>query len=104
MAMNGGDGNTTPQGKTSRNAIGGGSGSGAIGWSGNSNKNREEEVDELSKKPKGYLIEQIYKKPGWARMFGREDSNGYTNDETDVFRKRLGRMKPKELAEILLRL
>ncbi len=105
MAMNGGDGNTTPQGKTPRSAIGWGSGSGAIGWgSSSSNNNKEEELDELSKKGKGYLIEQIYKKPGWARMFGREDANGYTNDETEIFRKRLGRMKPKELAEILLRL
>ena len=92
----GGDSDSTPQEQNPRLALGWGSSSSA--------KTKETELDDLSKKSKGYLIEQIYKKPGWARMFGREDANGYTNDETDLFRKRLGRMTSKELAEILLRL
>ena len=92
----GGDSDSTPQEQNPRLALGWGSSS--------STKTKETELEDLSKKSKGYLIEQIYKKPGWARMFGREDANGYTNDETDIFRKRLGRMTSKELAEILLQL
>ena len=78
----------------------------ALGWSGGSSSSSsggglgasgpaqegEEEADELAKKGKGYLVEEIYKQPGWARMFGREDSRGYTTDETHEFRKKLGKM------------
>ena len=37
-------------------------------------------------------------------MFGREDSRGYTTDETTEFRKKLSKMSPKDLAEVLTKL
>ena len=63
-----------------------------------------ESFEDLSKRGKGYLVEEIYKQPGWARMFGREDSRGYTTDETTEFRKKLSKMSPKDLAEVLTKL
>ena len=64
----------------------------------------DESYEDLSKRGKGYLVEEIYKQPGWARMFGREDSRGYTTDQTTEFRKKLGKMSPKDLADVLTKL
>ncbi len=50
----GGDSDSTPQEQNPRLALGWGSSSSA--------KTKETELDDLSKKSKGYLIEQIYKK------------------------------------------
>jgi hypothetical protein len=71
---------------------------------GNSRSRVVESEDELAKKGKGYLVEEIYKEPGWAHLFGREDSNGYTNDDVTMFRKKLGKMSQRDLAKILVQL
>ena len=42
----------------------------------------QEEIDRLSKKGKGFLVEELYRKPGWRRVFNQEDSNGYSNDQS----------------------
>jgi len=92
---------------------GGGDGSyPSIGWGGSSSSSLgngasssdDPEVDELSQKGKGYLVEEIYKQPGWANFFGREDSRGYTTDETTMFRKQLGKMSQRDLAKVLINL
>jgi hypothetical protein len=62
------------------------------------------ELEELSQKGKGYLVEEIYRQPGWARAFDREDSRGYTTDDTNVFRRKLSKMSPHDLAEVLINL
>ena len=81
----------------------------SIGWTGssslgNGSYDSTDEVDELAKKGKGYLVEEIYKRPGWAHLFGREDSKGYTTDDVTLFRKRLGQMSQRDLAKVLVSL
>ena len=90
----------------------------SIGWGGSSSSagdghsglgngkssNIDMDVDELAKKGKGYLVEEIYKRPGWAHLFGREDSKGYTTDDVTLFRKRLGKMSQRDLAKVLVQL
>ena len=77
---------------------------GAIGSSSSSSSGHDADVEELSKRNKGYLVEEIYKQPGWAKMFGREDERGYSTGETAEFRKRLSKMSSHDLAEVLTRL
>lgn len=84
-----------------------------VGWGGSSssggpspigNGSTDDDIDELAKRGKGYLVEEIYKRPGWAHMFGREDANGYTTDDVTMFRKKLGKMSPRDLAKVLVSL
>lgn len=101
-ALNAKPGDAPPETGDTPPAIEGGGGYGFLGnGSSSSSSGVNEEEDELSKKSKGYLVEEIYKQPGWARMFGREDARGYTSGETAEFRKKLGKMSSKELAETL---
>lgn len=83
---------------------GGSSGSGDNPRIGNRSSRVVEDVDELAKRGKGYLVEEIYKEPGWAHLFGREDSNGYTTDDVTMFRKKLSKMSQRDLAKILVQL
>ena len=50
---------------------------------------QEQKVNELAGRGKGWLIEQIYSKPGWMEMFGVVDGRGYRNGQTAEFRKKL---------------
>ena len=113
-ALNGGGGSEPPDEEGERYPpIGSGGSSSSGGGSsnrgqpagiGNGSSSTDEDVDELAKKGKGFLVEEIYKKPGWANLFGREDANGYTNDDVTMFRKKLGKMSPRDLAKVLVSL
>jgi len=63
-----------------------------------------DEVERLSKKGKGFLVEELYKTNGWRRVFEQEDAKGYANDESALFRKKLGQMSKRDLAEVLVKL
>ena len=65
---------------------------------------QEQKVNELAGRGKGWLIEQIYSKPGWMEMFGVVDGRGYRNGQTAEFRKKLGGMSTHELAKVLMAL
>ena len=65
---------------------------------------QEQKINELAARGKGWLIEQIYSKPGWMEMFGVSDARGYRSTETAEFRKKLGGMSTHELAKILMAL
>ena len=65
---------------------------------------QEQRVNEFAGRGKGWLIEQIYSKPGWMEMFGVVDERGYRNGQTTEFRKKLGGMSTHELAKILMAL
>ena len=78
---------------------------GALGNGASSSSNpREEEVERLSKKSKTALMEEIYKKPGWASLFGRTDSKGYTKDDKGTWRQKMRDMSQRDLAEVLVQL
>ena len=64
----------------------------------------EQKINELAAKGKGWLIEQIYTKPGWMQMFGVADERGYRGSQTAEFRKKLGGMSNHELAKVLMAL
>ena len=64
----------------------------------------QEEIDRLSKKGKGFLVEELYRKPGWRKVFNQEDANGYSNDESSLFRKKLLQMSQRDLSEELVKL
>ena len=103
-ALNGGEGEP-PDDNGGYAPIGYGGSSSSSSSSGRiRNGETEEDFDDLSKKGKGYLVEEIYKNKGWAHMFGREDANGYTNDDISMFRKRLTKMNQKDLAKVLIKL
>ena len=94
-----------PIGSGGSSSSGGGSSNrGQPAGIGNGSSSTDEDVDELAKKGKGFLVEEIYKKPGWANLFGREDAKGYTNDDVTMFRKKLGKMSPRDLAKVLVSL
>lgn len=80
-------------------ALGGPESYGALG-----NGGHAEEVERLAKKTKGGLMEEIYQQPGWARLFGRTDSRGYTNDDKNEWRQKMRDMSNHDLAEILVKL
>jgi len=65
---------------------------------------QEQRINELAGRGKGWLIEQIYSKPGWMEMFGVVDERGYRSSQTTEFRKKLGGMSAHELAKVLLAL
>ena len=65
---------------------------------------QEQRVNELAGRGKGWLIEQIYSKPGWMEMFGVVDERGYRNGQTAEFRRKLIGMSTHELAKILMAL
>jgi hypothetical protein len=65
---------------------------------------QEQRVNELAGRGKGWLIEQIYSKPGWMEMFGVVDERGYRNGQTAEFRRKLGSMSTNELAKVLMAL
>ena len=65
---------------------------------------QEQRINELAGRGKGWLIEQIYSKPGWLQMFGLADEKGYRGNQTAEFRKKLGGMATHELAKILVAL
>jgi hypothetical protein len=93
-------------------ALGDGSSPGALGYGGSSSSSsssssgggHEEEVKKLSKKSKTALMEEIYKQPGWAHLFGRTDSRGYTKDDKGEWRKKMKDMSQEDLAKILVEL
>jgi hypothetical protein len=56
-------------------------------------------------KNRGALVEQIYKRPGWARAMGVENSRGYSSeDQSRILRQKLKQMSRRELARILIHL
>ena len=57
--------------------------------------------EDYSQKPKGFLVEEIYKRPRWAEFMGRTDSKGYHKADTGEFRKKLLKLSNKEPAEVL---
>jgi len=63
-----------------------------------------DEVERLSKKGKGFLVEELYRTKGWRKVFEQEDARGYANDESALFRKKLGQMSKRDLAEVLVKL
>jgi len=63
-----------------------------------------DEVERLSKKGKGFLVEELYRTEGWRKVFQQEDAKGYANDESVLFRKQLGKMSKRDLAEVLVKL
>jgi len=63
-----------------------------------------DEIERLSKKGKGFLVEELYKTKGWREVFEQEDARGYANDESALFRKKLGQMSKRDLAEVLVKL
>jgi len=63
-----------------------------------------DEVERLSRKGKGFLVEELYKTKGWREVFEQEDARGYANDESALFRKKLGQMSKRDLAEVLVKL
>ena len=65
---------------------------------------QEQRVNELAGRGKGWLIEQIYSKPGWMEMFGVVDERGYRNGQTAEFRRKLIGMSTHELAKVLMAL
>ncbi len=65
---------------------------------------QEQRINELASRGKGWLIEQIYSKPGWMEMFGVSDERGYRSNQTAEFRKKLGGMSSHELAKVLMAL
>ena len=65
---------------------------------------QERRTNELASRGKGWLIEQIYSKPGWMGMFGISDERGYRSNQTAEFRKKLGGMSTHELAKVLIAL
>ncbi len=65
---------------------------------------QEQRINELAGRGKGWLIEQIYSKPGWMSMFGVVDERGYRSNQTSEFRKKLGSMSTHELARVLMAL
>jgi hypothetical protein len=65
---------------------------------------QEQRINELASRGKGWLIEQIYSKPGWMQMFGVVDERGYRSNQTSEFRKKLGGMSSHELAKVLMAL
>jgi hypothetical protein len=75
------------------------------GGSGSSSGSHEEEVKRLaSKSTKTGLMEEIYQKPGWAHLFGRTDSRGYTKDDKNEWRKKMRDMSKEDLAKVLIEL
>ena len=65
-------------------------------------------VDEWLKfsKNKGTLVEEIYKRPGWQKLLGVAHmySSKESPNKTGEFRKHLLKLKPTDLAEILITL
>jgi len=55
-------------------------------------------------KSKGFLVEQIYLRPGWGKLLGVADAKGFHTEDTQHFRKRLLKMTPAELAGTLVHL
>ena len=49
-------------------------------------------------------MEDIYRQPGWAHLFGRTDSRGYTKDDKNEWRQKMRDMSNHDLAEILVQL
>ena len=49
-------------------------------------------------------MEEIYQKPGWAHLFGRTDSQGYTKDDKNEWRKKMRDMSKEDLAKVLIEL
>ena len=65
---------------------------------------QEQRINEFAGRGKGWLIEQIYSKPGWMEMFGVSDARGYRSNQTGEFRKKSGGVSTHELAKILMAL
>jgi len=65
---------------------------------------QEQRINELAGKGKGWLIEQIYSKPGWLEALGLSNERGYRSTETADFRKKLAAMSTHELGKILVAL
>ena len=101
-------GGTQSDGSSGAPALGDGSSHEALGYGGSSSSSsggsHEEEVKKLSKKSKTALMEEIYTKPGWAHLFGRTDSRGYTKDDKGEWRKKMKDMSQEDLAKILVEL
>ena len=56
-------------------------------------------------KSKGALVEEIYKRPGWAAAMGVQNSKGYSSDnQSEILRNKLKKMDRMELARILIHL
>jgi hypothetical protein len=55
-------------------------------------------------KSKGFLVEQIYQRPGWGKVLGVVNAQGYHTNDTQALRKKLMHMSAHDLAEILVRL
>ena len=65
------------------------------------------DVDEwlANVKSKGALVEEIYKRPGWAAAMGVQNSKGYSSDnQSEILRNKLKKMDRAELARILIHL
>jgi hypothetical protein len=56
-------------------------------------------------KNRGALVEEIYKRPGWAAAMGVQNSKGYSSyNQSEILRNKLKKMDRAELARILIHL
>jgi hypothetical protein len=73
--------------------------------SSSSSSSKTKAADYMKQYPnKGSLVEEIYKRPGWGRLMGVAEENGYHSSDTGAFRIRLSKMSKKDLAEVLVSL
>ena len=93
------------QAEQETSALGYGSSAAALGNGGGASSSSDEpEVERLAKKTKTALMEEIYKQPGWANLFGMTDSRGYTKEDKGGWRRKMRDMSQHDLAEILVKL
>ena len=55
-------------------------------------------------KSKGFLVDQIYLRPGWGHLLGVTNAKGYHTADTKDFRKKLLKMSSNDLAQLLVNL